>query len=93
MSFEEKLKMTLDYLYDGNPQTVAPLYFVVNNYKRHIKMLNWLVKNEIRGNKLVDFFKNESPDGGGYHCGASLILSRMDGVKYNVNMVIANELR
>jgi hypothetical protein len=86
-------KKTLDYLYDGVKETNFPLLFIVQNYKRWHAILNWLVKNEIKGVKLVEFFKNESKDGGGFHSGITLILSRIDGKKHNVDIIKASELK
>lgn len=85
-------KKTLDYLYDGEPKTAFPLLWVCNTYKEWPAMLNWLVKNEMRGKKLVEFFGNESPDGGGFHSGATLILSRIKGHKYHLKNIKADEL-
>lgn len=87
-----RLKKVMDYLYDGNQQTFAPLYFLKTNYKEWRSMFVWLVENQIKGKKLVEFFQNESPDGGGYHMGATLILSRIKGHKNNTESIKIDEL-
>lgn len=86
-------RKTVEVLWDDTPMAVTPLLWIIENYKRWQDMLNWLVTNDIKGKKLVEFFQNESPDGGGYHCGCTHILSRMDGVKYEIKTVYANELK
>lgn len=86
-------KKTLDYLYDGEPLTVMPLLFIQQNYKQWRDIFNWLVKNEIRGKKLVEFFQNESPDGGGVHMGVTHILSRLKGHKFSEVGIKSDELK
>ena len=86
-------RKTLDYLYDGEPLAVMPLLFIKNNYVVWPDIFNWLVKNEIKGKKLVDFFANESPDGGGVHLGVTHILSRLKGHKHNTVGIKGDELK
>lgn len=85
-------RKTLDYLYDGEPGTVMPLLMIKNTYERWREIYNWLVINHIRGQKLVEFFQNESPDGGGVHMGVTHILSRLKGLKHNTVGIKADEL-
>jgi len=88
-----KFRKTLEYIFDGDPNAVAPLLFIVENYKRYPDMLNWLVKNGIKGKKFIELFQNESPDGGGYHLGATYILSRVKGHKHGIVGIKADELK
>ena len=90
--FEKGLKKTLDYLYDGNAMTVKPLLIIRNTYKQYPDIFNWLVKNDIKGQKLVEFFQNESPDGGGVHLGVTHILSKIKGHKNTIVGIKGNEL-
>lgn len=63
MKFEElnryQLRKVADYLYDGVPE-VAHLMAQVRQFKDGDRVLLWLVKNKIRGQRMVDFFKEES---------------------------------
>ena len=88
-----RLKRTLDYLYDGEMETWAPLTYINGNFIRAHRIFLWLVRNKIKGKELVDFFKNESSDGGGYLCGVAYIISRMDGAKYSIDYVKRRELK
>ena len=95
MNIHEKiaLKKILSYLMDGNRKAFFALYFIKANYKEWPAMIIWLKRNNIRGQKLVEFFENESKDGGGYHSGATKILSMIDGLKHRTRMVKGDELK
>lgn len=86
------LRTVLTHLWDNEPQAFAALYFIKNNYKQWPDILRWLKRNDLRGKKLVEFFQNESADGGGYHLGVMHILSRLDGHKHEVKNVKADVL-
>lgn len=73
-------------------QAFAALHFIKSNYKEWDKILIWLKRNELYGKKLVEFFQNESPDGGGYHMGVTLILSRIKGNKNFESTIKLDEL-
>lgn len=88
----EGLKKVVEYLWDGNQEAFNALYFIKSNYKEWASILKWLKDNNLRGQRLADLFKNESPDGGGYHLGVTLILSRMKGHKNGTVSVKVNEL-
>jgi len=86
------LRKVIAYLYDGNMEAFSALLFIKGNYKRWPEMIIWLKRNGLRGQELADLFKNESPDGGGYHMGATYILSRIKGLKHQEKMIKADEL-
>ena len=87
------VKAAFDWLCDGNTEAAAALIFIKGNYKQWADMMTWLKHNRIRGQALADLFKNESPDGGGYHMGATYILSRMKGHKNHIEGIKIDELR
>lgn len=89
----KQIRKVLDFLYDGVPATHQYLIFIDSTFIRAHKMFLWMVRNELKGKKLVEFFQNESPDGGGHICGCATIISRMDGRKYSINYVNAVELK
>ena len=88
-----RLRRVLDYLYDGEPETFRLLENINTNYRRAHRIFLWLVRNEIKGKKLVEFFQNESgeADGLGILSGIVFILSHIDGIKYKT--IKATELR
>jgi hypothetical protein len=86
------LKKAFDLLADGDTKAASILIFLKGNYKEWQAMFIWLRKNNIRGKKLVELFQNESPDGGGYHMGATYILSRIKGHKHEIVGIKADEL-
>jgi len=78
LRFIAGMKKTLLYLWDGNNETtfyIAP----INEYKREVDILNWLVKNEIKGQKLIDFFKNETDREKGILIGVTYIINKLEG--------------
>lgn len=89
----DALKKIVSYLWDGNNEAFHAIHFIKGNYKEWPAMLVWLKRNDIKGQKLVDFFKNESTDdGGGYHMGATYILSKIKGHKNVIVGVKIDEL-
>jgi hypothetical protein len=82
----------VDRLYDGELEAFNILYYIKQNYKEWALMFRWLEKNDLRGKKLIDFFKHESPDNGGYLMGCTLILSRIKGHKNTLVGVKIDEL-
>jgi hypothetical protein len=86
------LRKVISYLWDQNNEAFAALLFVKSNYVEWPAMITWMKNNGLRGQALVDFFKNESPDGGGYHMGATFILSRLKGHKTGTVGIKADEL-
>lgn len=88
----EGLRKVIEYLWDGNNEAFAALLFLKSNYKEWPAMIKWLKDNNLKGKRLVEFFQNESPDGGGYHMGATIILSRLKGHKARVENIKIDEL-
>ncbi len=86
-------RATLDFLYNGEPQTVKPLLMIKETYKEWPAIYNWLCRNKLTGKKLVEFFQNESPDGGGVHMGVTHILSRLKGHKHSEVGIKGDELQ
>ena len=87
------LRTILAYIYDGEQEAFNILYFVKANYKEWDLMIKYMKDNNLRGKKLVELFQNESMDGGGYHMGATYILSRVRGHKNSVEMVKFDQLK
>ena len=80
-----QLRKVLDFIYDGNISAYDLMLNIHHNYLRAHKIFLWCVKNGVRGQKFVEYFQNESgdEDGGGILSGVTLILGRIDGVKYS----------
>lgn len=86
------LRQVISYLWDGNQEAFSILYFLKSNYKEWPAMIKWLKDNNLKGQRLVEMFQNESPDGGGYHMGATFILSRLKGFKHGTVGIKGDEL-
>lgn len=86
------LRDVITYLYGGNQGAFTALMFIKGNYKQWPDILKWLKANQLHGQKLVEFFQNESPDGGGYHMGVTLILARLKGQKFNEDIIKIDQL-
>lgn len=86
------LRQVISYLWDGNQEAFNILYFIKSNYKEWPKMVKWLKDNNLKGKALAEMFANESPDGGGYHMGATYILSKIKGNKHGLTPIKLDEL-
>jgi len=54
-----QLRKVADFLFDGDP-LVAHYMHRVRQFKDGDRILLWFVRENIKGKKLVEFFKNES---------------------------------
>lgn len=83
----------IEFLWGGNNEAFNALYYIIETYKNWEEYLNWLSKNKLTGKKLIEFFQNESPDGGGYLMGISFVASRLDGNKNEIKGINAGDLQ
>ncbi len=86
------LRAVISYLWDGEQEAFNIVYFLKSNYKEWPAMIRWLKNNQLKGQRLVQMFQNESVDGGGMHLGATYILSRLKGHKHHQVGIKINEL-
>ena len=56
---ERRLRVVLDYLYDGHPGTMKHL-LQCRNFREEHDIYLYFYRNGIKGKKLVEFFQNES---------------------------------
>jgi len=82
-----RLRVMVDYLYDGAYGTHAILMYIRANFHQWYQMTEWLYKNRIKGRKLVEFFQNESPDGGGYLNGCAKILRALSNQEIKADVL------
>ena len=81
----KNMRRVFEYISDGEVEAANILIYIKSTYAEWEKMILWIKKNDLRGKKLIDFFKNESDEsGGGYLLGCTLILSRIKGHKNNL---------
>lgn len=73
-------RQTLTYLWDDNVGTIFYLQ-QVQLYKRWREIFNWLVTNKLNGQRLVDFFKNETDREKGVLVGITFIINKIEGHK------------
>lgn len=78
-----QLRKIADTLYDGEPM-VAHLISQVRQFKRGDYVLLWLCRNNITGQRLVEFFKSESNDENNHGVlrGVQTALDFIDGRKF-----------
>lgn len=88
----EGLRKIFEWLADGDQEAANALIFMKSQYATWPKMVLWLKTSELRGKRLVEFFQNESPDGGGYHMGIEFLDSRIKGHKHNIAGIKVDEL-
>jgi len=73
-------KHTLSYLWDD---VLGTIWYMqqIQLYKKDLHIFNWLVVNELRGQKLIDFFKNETDRERGVLVGITFIINKLEGHK------------
>lgn len=79
---QDQLRCVADFLYDGTPK-VAHLMGQIRAFKKSDRILLWLVRNNIKGQSMIEFFQTESGDAGnmGVLAGVSKAMSYIDGHK------------
>ena len=88
-----QLRKVLDALYDGEPDTaiwltqIRAFYAKKKNLTREHQVYMWLLRNELYGKKLVEFFQNEE----GFLNGMNLIINRIEGRKISMERIKIDE--
>ena len=89
----DELRTVLDALYDGVPETafwltqIRAFYSKKNNLFREHSVYLYLIKNQLTGRRLVEFFKNEE----GFLNGMNFIINRMEGRKFTLERIKIDE--
>jgi hypothetical protein len=89
----DQLRRVLDTLYDGEVGTafwltqIRAFYSKKKNLTREHQVYLYLIKNGLRGKKLIEFFENEE----GFLNAMNLIINRMDGNNYSVTRIKIDE--
>lgn len=75
-----QLQRVAAFLFDGQP-LVYHLILQLEPFKRRDRILLWLVRNNIKGQSMVEFFQTESGDAGnkGVLAGVAKAISFIDG--------------
>lgn len=90
---ELQLRRVLDTLYDGEMNTaiwltqIRAFYSKKQNITREHQVYMWLVRNELTGKKLIDFFENEE----GFLNGMNTIINRIEGRKISLERIKIDE--
>ncbi len=71
-----QLRTVLDFLYDGEPSTATPIFFMQQFPECH-RMMLWLVRNKLKGMGLVNFFQEHGNLSACQH-----IINKIEGNKY-----------
>ena len=88
-----QLRKVLDALYDGEPATaiwltqIRAFYAKKKNITREHQLYLFLLRNELYGKRLVEFFENED----GFLNGMNYLVNRMDGRKYSLERIKIDE--
>ena len=88
-----QLRRVLDTLYDGVPDSaiwltqIRAFYAKKKNITREHQVYMWLLKNELYGKKLVEFFENEE----GFLNGMNIIINRIEGRKISMERIKIDE--
>lgn len=89
----DQLRSVLDKLYDGVPATaiwltqIRSFYGKKKNLHREHSVYMWLIKNQLTGQRLVDFFENEE----GFLNGMNIIVNRIEGRKLTLTRIKLDE--
>jgi len=87
-----ELRKTADYLWAGETRAVQ-IMGQLKAFKRFPEIMRWLVKNNIRGKKLVEFFNDaEGIETRGVLMGVKKIYNFIDNDKFNNDALRAKDL-
>jgi hypothetical protein len=88
-----ELRRVLDTLYDGEMRTaiwltqIRAFYSKKQNLTREHQVYLWLIRNELTGLRLVEFFENED----GFLNAMNLIINRIEGRKISLERIKIDE--
>ena len=81
------------YLWDGKLEVLHKLR-QLKQFKRYPEILSWLTRNQMQGQKLLDFFNEESGDETkGVLQGVRTIYNYIDNEKFNRDALTLKELK
>ena len=91
---QTQLKLVAEKLWNGEHKA---LHYIgqINQFKEGHRVLLWLVRNNITGMELVNFFKDEAGDESamGVLSGVSKAISRINGFKHTTNKLNLGDLK
>ncbi len=89
-----QLRTVVSFLWDGKAATIPILSHINATYKDGHRMFLWFVRNKIRGQAFVDFFKEHSneKDHGGTISGIAYVRARMGGQRYSIDRLTVDDL-
>jgi len=90
----DQLRVAADYLYDGSPK-VAHLMAQLRAFKQGDRIILWLCQQGIRGQYMVDFFKEESgcDENRGVLLGVQKALDYIEGRKFHTERLDLGALK
>lgn len=90
----EQLRRVADYLYDGEP-SVLHLMSQVRQFRKGDHVLLWLCRNQIRGQKMIEFFKDVSgkDESRGVMRGVQKALDYIEGRKGHTQKLTVEDLK
>jgi hypothetical protein len=87
-----ELRQAAEYLWAGEVRAVAVLG-QLKAFKRFPEIVRWLVINQIRGKKLIEFFNDaEGTENRGVLMGVKKIYNYIDSDKFNKDSLRAGDL-
>lgn len=93
-----QLRTMIEYLWDGNMMAfsfltrIRSFYSKKQDFTREYSVYLWLSRNKIKGQRLVDFFRNEgNDDQGNFLEGLNYICNRLDGRKVRREIIKIDE--
>jgi len=92
------LKAQLQNLWGGDQSCLVHLQFVWVTFRRWPTIFAWMIRNNITGPRIAEFFKDVNSERGGdattgYLLGVTRILNRIDGLKHSRRGLRREELR
>jgi len=92
-----QFRTVCDYLWDCNSGGPAVVHVLgqIEQFKDSHRMLLWLCRNKIRGQELLDFFKDEAGDENarGVLLGVQKIQDRLEGRKFTSEGLTLEDLK
>ena len=93
MTIDQERKF-IEYVWMDDPNVLLQLGQLRSQFVRYPEILKWLVLNEIRGAKIIEFFNDaEGVETRGVLRGVKYILNRIDNNKFNTNAMTLKDLK
>ena len=85
------LRLQIERIWDGNADAIVLLRYVFHSFRRWNEIFDWMIQNNMKGARLVEYYKNEGDkEGRGLLGPTRKIIEHIDAEKVSIKNELKN---